>query len=305
MGMCNGVRALVVHALPKVLDVLLVSGTKAGTRVFIPRFALAPKNPDLPFVLRRRQFPVKLAWAMTLNKAQGQTLQQVGLYLSRSVFSHGQLYVGLSRAGASHRVKVLVVDDENQGYREAAEDVLEGVYTDNVVWKEVLLQGCAGAELSGQDVAPQPRAMSDSAAMVPDVTSMVPNATECFDEESGAPGTPRVPHPPQQPFDRHGADDLDEYGAAPSHDAEGNIVFSADVHAPDGLEPNSAAGCSAHSTDSGDQEALLQELREHAQSLGIGQSEWYFLKQKPVEEILTLFETEQASRTPGASSSST
>ena len=43
-GLCNGVRAMVVHAFPKVLDVLLVSGSKAGARVFIPRLVLAPKT---------------------------------------------------------------------------------------------------------------------------------------------------------------------------------------------------------------------------------------------------------------------
>ena len=70
VGLCNGVRAIVVHAERRVLDVLLVSGSKAGARASIPRLVLAPKNPDLSFVLRRRQFPVKLAWCMTMNKAQ-------------------------------------------------------------------------------------------------------------------------------------------------------------------------------------------------------------------------------------------
>jgi hypothetical protein len=44
-GLCNGVRAIVVRCMPALLDVLLVSGTGAGTRVYIPRIALAPKNP--------------------------------------------------------------------------------------------------------------------------------------------------------------------------------------------------------------------------------------------------------------------
>ena len=68
--LCNGVRAIVVHALTRVLDVLLVSGSEAIARAFIPRLFLAPNNTDLPFVHRRRQFPVKLAWCMTLNRTQ-------------------------------------------------------------------------------------------------------------------------------------------------------------------------------------------------------------------------------------------
>ena len=70
VGLCNGVRAIVVHAERRVLDVMLASGSKARARAFIHQLVLAPKNPDLPLVLRRKQFPVKLAWCMTLNKAQ-------------------------------------------------------------------------------------------------------------------------------------------------------------------------------------------------------------------------------------------
>ena len=74
---------LVVHALPSVLDCLIISGsrTSLGKRVYIPRVSLAPKLPDLPFILRRRQFPVKLAWAITINKSQGQSLLRVGVHL--------------------------------------------------------------------------------------------------------------------------------------------------------------------------------------------------------------------------------
>jgi len=53
----------------------------------------------MPFKFKRLQFPVKLSFAMSINKAQGQSLEVVGLNLAEPVFSHGQLYVGCSRVG--------------------------------------------------------------------------------------------------------------------------------------------------------------------------------------------------------------
>ena len=43
------------------------------------------------------QYPIKLAWAVTIHKSQGQTFEKVIIDLDRGSFAHGQTYVALSR----------------------------------------------------------------------------------------------------------------------------------------------------------------------------------------------------------------
>jgi ATP-dependent DNA helicase PIF1 len=64
---------------------------------------------------------------MTINKSQGQSLDSVGLYIPRSVFSHGQLYVAMSRVKSKKGLKILI-HDKNKGQQQT---------TTNVVFKEV------------------------------------------------------------------------------------------------------------------------------------------------------------------------
>ena len=101
--------------------------------MFIPRIQLAPSDTGLPFVLSRRQFPLRLAYSMTINKAQGQTFEKVGLYLQRPCFSHGQLYVAFSRARAFNDIKVKILETTEQGRYQGK------YYTQNVVYRQVLL----------------------------------------------------------------------------------------------------------------------------------------------------------------------
>lgn len=129
-GLLNGTRLSVLHLGNRIIEAKIMTGKCAGNTVFLPRITLTPSDSGLPFQLRRRQFPVRAAFAMTINKSQGQTLDYVGIDLSTPVFTHGQLYVALSRVRSFSSISILTeknstTDDE--------------YYTDNVVYKEVLI----------------------------------------------------------------------------------------------------------------------------------------------------------------------
>ncbi|WVZ76928.1 hypothetical protein U9M48_024846 [Paspalum notatum var. saurae] len=147
-GLCNGTRLVVRGFQKNSIDAEIVLGQHAGKRIFLPRIPLCASDDEMfPFQFKRKQFPVRLSFAMTVNKAQGQTIPQVGVYLPEPMFSHGQLYVALSRATARTNVKILAIPaiDDNiknkkkkQKREEKSSTVNDGVYTKNIVYKEVL-----------------------------------------------------------------------------------------------------------------------------------------------------------------------
>mmetsp|Transcript_21517 Transcript_21517/g.69471 ORF Transcript_21517/g.69471 Transcript_21517/m.69471 type:complete len:213 (-) Transcript_21517:68-706(-) len=130
-GLCNGTRLIArkLHANNKLLEAQIISGADEhrGRIVLLPRIDMYPEKGRFPFEWCRRQFPVRAAFAMTVNKAQGQTLERVGIFLAAQCFAHGQLYVAASRVGHPDRLRFAVLPDEETGkflvrnivYREA------------------------------------------------------------------------------------------------------------------------------------------------------------------------------------------
>ena len=111
-GLCNGTRLIVTELLNHAIKCKVLTGDVIGEEVLIPRIKLAPTNTKFPFVLSRIQFPIKLAFAMTINKSQGQTFTRVGLCLLDDVFAHGQLYVALSRVRQQHQLTILLPEGQ-------------------------------------------------------------------------------------------------------------------------------------------------------------------------------------------------
>ena len=105
-----------------------------GKRERAARYTLFPppariphydRSKDYPFTLIRLQFPIRLAFAVTINKGQGQENDRVGIYLPQPVFAHGQLYTAFSRGKKASTVKVLILGND------------EGK-TNNIVYTELL-----------------------------------------------------------------------------------------------------------------------------------------------------------------------
>jgi ATP-dependent DNA helicase PIF1 len=126
-GVCNGSRGIVTQVDQHVIQIRLITGDHAGSLIFVPRLKLCPSDTQVPFEFERRQFPLRLCFAMTINKAQGQSLEHVGLDLRTPVFTHGQFYVAASRVTSVHNIKVIW--DSN----------VDNAVTKNIVYTEVLL----------------------------------------------------------------------------------------------------------------------------------------------------------------------
>ncbi|XP_028096566.1 ATP-dependent DNA helicase PIF1-like [Camellia sinensis] len=127
LGLCNGTRLIVDKMGNRVIEARVITESRVGEKVLLSRIVLTPFKSHAPFTMKRRQFPIKLAFAMTISKSQGQTLKNVGLYLPNLVFSHGQLYVTLSCVTSPLGLKVLIINKQG-----IPDDV-----TKNVVYIEV------------------------------------------------------------------------------------------------------------------------------------------------------------------------
>ena len=107
-GHCNGTRYIIKeigkHRLE--LEKLGASEDDENATLQLPRIPMGYNPTDMPMSMTRLQFPIKLAFAVTFHRAQGQSVEHCGILLPKDVWTHGQIYVAFSRCGNPRNVYV-------------------------------------------------------------------------------------------------------------------------------------------------------------------------------------------------------
>lgn len=109
-GLTNNRRVLVLAIQPFAVRVQTVG---CNPKVFtLPRIRFKFRLPQGSFEVMRTQFPLRLAYCMTYNKAQGQELRAVLVDLRIPAFTHGHLYVALSRVRQRENIAAFISDED-------------------------------------------------------------------------------------------------------------------------------------------------------------------------------------------------
>ena len=135
----NGTQCIIEEIKSHVIKARLLDGGK-HPEIFISKISIVCSDTDFPTRFKRKQFPILLAYYLTFNRAQGQSLERVGIRLHQSVFTHGLLYIGMSRCGDP--MFVFVYADQSEFQHLIDNGILDPTktYTRNIVFPEIFEQ---------------------------------------------------------------------------------------------------------------------------------------------------------------------
>jgi hypothetical protein len=113
-GLVNGTMLQIMAIGRRYIQVRIMAGPSAGSCELLMKqvFTITPEASGLPFTITRRQYPIIPAYCLSVHKAQGQTIQTCGLIFESDPFTHGQLYVALSRVSSWQSLYVMMHQGE-------------------------------------------------------------------------------------------------------------------------------------------------------------------------------------------------
>ncbi|KAL8473746.1 hypothetical protein ACS0TY_030553 [Phlomoides rotata] len=111
--LCNSTRLDITRLTDRLIEGKVLTSSSSGELGLIPRLSLTLSDPRLPFKFQRRQFPLIVSYAMSINKSQGQSFAHVGVFLKKPIFNHGQLYVAVSRTSNRSGLKIMLCHGDN------------------------------------------------------------------------------------------------------------------------------------------------------------------------------------------------
>ena len=135
-GHCNGTRYLVkeIGRYRLLLEKLNQTEGDKNTTLLLPRIPMSYEGKQFPFELKRLQFPIKIAFALTINRSQGQSVSKCGILLPKNVLTHGQIYFAFSRCGNPRNIYVWAEQSQFEKYNLKNDKT----YMKNVVYNEII-----------------------------------------------------------------------------------------------------------------------------------------------------------------------
>ena len=121
-GHFNGARYIILELGKHLIKAQRLAGG-SNDIILIPRIPMISKDSSFPVPFKKVHCPVLGAYYLTINRPQGQTLGRAGLYLPRSVFCHGHLYVGFGRCGDPDKFFVYADQSEFDNIRQHLDQI--------------------------------------------------------------------------------------------------------------------------------------------------------------------------------------
>ena len=134
-GLVNNGRVRIKKFLPSKTILIETLGPNK-VEFILPRIKFKfSYSYGMNFSILRQQFPLRLCYAFTVHKVQGQTMNKILFDVTTPVFCHGALYVAMSRVRKYSNIAFIVVDEDSKFDLERQQSFIT---TKNIVYKSVI-----------------------------------------------------------------------------------------------------------------------------------------------------------------------